>query len=349
MSKKQNVNRIKEMALIAVSLFFIFFPFHKDAMANTPDSPYPVDAYANITATIQYLDEYNPNAPVIHWATSGNTPVYYWVQVSEFSNFSSMIVNTGPVSGNPGQYSITSGLVVGRSYYYRVAVKDSYAWTGWVGQCATPFVYTPNASPSASNLGTAYDFCVSGTTMTFRWTYSDPDGDPQAAYQVQIYDGAALAIDSGKVFSGSSTYSTSALQFNKNYTWRLMVWDSRAVMNSASAWYSGPAFSTPVHAYPSSNFSWFPDLPIIGQDTLFMDASRAYGGATITSWSWTIPDADYISPATSASQNPQVRFTSEGNKIIRLRVTDSSGYSCYVDKALRAQLQLPCWKEISPH
>ena len=349
MVKIKNINRMKEVALIAVSLLFVFLPFHKDAKANTPDAPDPVDAFANISIAIQYVDQYNPNAPVIHWTTSGHAPLYYWVQVSQYSNFSSPIVNTGTVYGNPGQYTVSSGMVAGRSYYYRVAVHDGYAWTGWVGGCSNPFVYTPNVSPSASGLGTSYNFCVSGTTMTFRWAFSDPDGDSQAAYQVQIYDGATLAIDSGKVYSGSNTYSTSALQFNKNYTWRLMVWDSRAVMNSASAWYSGPAFSTPVHAYPSPDFSWFPDLPIIGQDTLFMDASRAYGGATISSWSWTIPSADYIPPATSSSQNPQVRFNAEGNKTARLRVTDSNGYSCYIDKAVRVQLQLPCWKEASPH
>lgn len=349
MVKIKNTNRTKEAALIAVSLFFVFLPFHKDVKANSPDNPYPVNANANIAVSIQYVDQYNPNAPVIHWTTSGHTPLNYWVQVSQYSNFSSPIVNTGSTSGNPGQYTVNSGMVAGRSYYYRVAVADAYAWTGWVGGCSDPFVYNPNASPSASNLGIAYDFCVSGTTMTFHWTYSDPDGDSQSAYQVQVYDGTTLVVDSGKVFSSSNTYSTNALQFNKNYTWRLMVWDSRAVINSASAWYSGPAFSTPTHAYPRPDFSWFPDLPIIGQDTLFMDASSAYGGATISSWGWTIPDADYISPSASSDQNPRVRFLSEGTKTVRLRVTDSSGFSCYVDKAVRAQLQLPCWKEISPH
>ena len=349
MIKKGKNSAIKKWWILAV--FGVVFPllfFCQIIKANSPDNPAPPDPGANIGIVMQGVDLSNPNLPKVIWTTYGNTPVYYWVQVSEYQDFSVKAVDTGQQVGNPQSYTISSGLVAGRSYYVRVSVRDSYSWTPWVCPVSGAFFYNPNNAPTVSNLRTAGDFCVSATTIIFSWDYSDPDGDPQAAYQVQVAENPSfspLVIDSGKVFSGSYSYSTNALSLNKTYYWRLMVWDSRGF---SSSWITGQSFSTPSHAYPTADFTWFPNLPAIGQEILFMDKSRAYGGAIIVSWNWTIPDANYVAPSASASQNPVAKFTSEGDKIVRLQATDSDGFSCSVQKTVRASLPLPCWKEINP-
>jgi hypothetical protein len=254
-----------------------------------------------------------------------------------------------PASNTSQSYSISSGLTPGQTYYARVAVNDSRAWTPWVCPATGSFLYNPNNAPSASGLSSYADYCLSSSLRVFSWNYSDPDSDPQAAYQVQIAENpgfSPIAFDSGKIYSSSYSYTANSLSLNKTYYWRLMVWDSRET--PPSPWITGPSFSTPSHAYPTADFTWFPDLPYIGESVLFMDKSRAYGGANISGWNWTIPDANYVAPSASASQNPAVRFTSEGDKNVILQATDSDGFSCSIQKTARVNLSSPCWKEISP-
>lgn len=301
------------------------------------------------------VDDYQK--PVIYWTTSGNNMNKYQLQVSALLNFSGPILyDTGEVTVSPpsppGTYSkqIPTDLLPGdKTYYYRIKVKDGQGWTdGWAVGTFTLII--PNFPPIASNLKvTPPDYCVSGPAAFFSWNFFDPEGTSQLAYQVQVDnnpDFSSPEINSGKVTSSFGYYSATALAYNNTYNWRLMVWDSN---NLASSWTTGPSFSTPVHAYPTSNFSWFPNIPILGQDTLFSDKSKAYGGATISNWYWTIPDATYISPSSQTDQNPVVKFISEGNKNVVLRVTDSNGFVCSIVKTVGAQLPLPCWKETNPH
>jgi hypothetical protein len=349
MEKEKNISAIKKsLVLMIFSAVLALVFFAQVIKANTPDSPLPSDPGANIGLVLQGIDLADSNFPKVYWTTYGNTPVYYWAQISESSDFAVKVLDTGQQAGNPKSYTISSGLVAGHSYYVRVSVKDNYSWTPWTCPVTGSFTYSPNNPPSVSNLSSAADYCLSATTRTFSWNYSDPDGDPQSAYQVQVDDNSdfsSLVVDSGKVYSSFTSFATTALSLNKTYYWRLNVWDSRDL---ASSWTLGPNFTTPAHAYPTPNFEWFPDIPTVGGDTLFSDRSTAYGGASVASWQWTIPDANYISPSTSASQSPVVNFVSEGDKNVILRVTDSSGFSCEVSKAIRAQLPLPCWKEVNP-
>jgi PKD repeat protein len=120
-----------------------------------------------------------------------------------------------------------------------------------------------------------------------------------------------------------------------------MVWDTRDL---SSVWIFGPSFTTPKHRHPSADFSWTPERPMVNELVQFTDKSVAYGGATIVRWDWTFQDGN---PATSSLQNPATRFTSTGPKQVTLAVTDSSGFTCSVQKIIRAQRPLE-WIEIPP-
>jgi len=214
------------------------------------------------------------------------------------------------------------------------------------GTCVTP--QPTNNLPSATNLKvTQPDYCKVGPGATiFSWTFTDPDGDSQSAYQVQVDNNSNFSspeVDSGKINSSSNSYTPqTGLNYNTTYYWRVMVWDSKGAQ---SLWSYGPSFTTPKHLWPTPDFTFSPEKPYLGQVVQFTDKSQAFGGTTIKSWDWTFQNGN---PPSSTIQNPTTTFSSIGKSKITLKVTDSSGYSCSVSKSLRTTYPLPFWKEIPP-
>ena len=88
-----------------------------------------------------------------------------------------------------------------------------------------------NSYPSLTNLNVSQpDYCVSGPTAFFSWTFSDPV-DTQSAYRVQVDNNSNFSSpedDSGEVFSDSNSYATplGKLKYKKTYYWRTKVWGS---------------------------------------------------------------------------------------------------------------------------
>lgn len=68
----------------------------------------------------------------------------------------------------------------------------------------------PNSAPTASNVtATQPNYCSSGPGATISWKYTDVDGDPQSAFQVQVDDNSNFSsptVDSGKVSSSGKSY-----------------------------------------------------------------------------------------------------------------------------------------------
>jgi len=184
----------------------------------------------------------------------------------------------------------------------------------------------------------------------FSWTFSDP-GDSQSAYQVQVDNNSNFSspeVDSKKIPSESTSFAPiSPLSWNTEYYWRLMVWDSKDL---SSSWIIGPSFTTP-HAYPEPDFSWQPVRPSRGEVVIFDSGqTKTYGGTTISAYLWTITEGvgEFVDGTNNSSANPHLKFSTQTNKI-KLKVTDSTGYSCESpEKTLTATLPLPQWKEIPP-
>jgi PKD repeat protein len=184
------------------------------------------------------------------------------------------------------------------------------------------------------------------------WTFFDPDGDTQAAKQVQVSPSAIFSTithDSGKVENSSQAYTLpvgSGLEFgNKTYYWRVKVWDSRG---AESSWIKAPDSQnlvTPGHAYPDPDFTWTPQNPGQHQEVQFIDKSIAGGFSNIVRWAWTFPDAN---PPFSALQNPIVIFSTAGKKTVTLTVWDSNNYSCPIQKEINVATFAPVWREIAP-
>lgn len=195
------------------------------------------------------------------------------------------------------------------------------------------------------------------------WTFSDldiPSGDYQSAFHVQIDNNSSFSSienDSGKVISGSPTYSPKGgLDYDSIYYWRVKVWDSED--DSSNNWAEG-SFQT-ASQYPWPDFSWTPQTPSAGEVVQFCSVREgtcldmpeekqtiydiSAGEAT---WTW-----DFGDGIGSNLRNPSHTYTSpssspEGYEVT-LEVIDGADNSCETFYNISVTLPLPEWKEIPP-
>ncbi|HOX29699.1 MAG TPA: hypothetical protein PLR75_00940 [Candidatus Pacearchaeota archaeon] len=201
-----------------------------------------------------------------------------------------------------------------------------------------------NGPPSVSALVNQTDYCGSGLSTMFSWTYSDPENDPQAFRQVQVDDNSNFSSavdDTGKAAASSTSYTvlSSKLAYNTTYYWRIKVWDSAG---NNSGWVNGPSFTTPLHGYPAIDFSWTPSTPKATELITYTDLTQVFGGSTIVSRSWEIEGAN---PNTSAAESPAVTYAAKGDYATKLTVTDSNGYTCSLEKNITVKKSIPDWEE----
>jgi hypothetical protein len=251
-------------------------------------------------------------------------------------------------------------------------IFSGWAWSdmviGWIsmsgsnyGAFVDPGVFNdPPEKPVKQDSGETWNHCsIQGKSVpVFAWNYSDPDGDPQAAYEIEVDGDASFATPKFNyvVNSPSTSYALdlddsdwiSELAWNTTYFWRVRVKDS---YGNWSEWMTPDEFKTPFHAYPYPEFEWVPEDPNQGEAVLFdPDSSQAYGGAEVSQYLWTIAEGEgeFVEDTDSSSRYPYVSFSATDNKM-RLRITDSDGYSCQGQaEDITAELPLPEYEEAVP-
>jgi len=193
-----------------------------------------------------------------------------------------------------------------------------------------------------------YCNCAACPGVSYSWTFADPDpGDTQSARQIQTAtssDFSAL-IDDYSDNSSSNSYSLWAPKLtygNNTYYWRVKVWDTG---NLPSEWATGASFTTPVHAYPDVDFNYYPLRPSVDEKMTFIDQSQVFSAPATKTWQWTFQDG---TPATATSQNPDVKFSTAGAKIVELDVTDADALTCASSTTIMVSVPSPEWREISP-
>jgi PKD domain len=225
-----------------------------------------------------------------------------------------------------------------------------------------------NSRPLATNIRvTEPDYCALGPGGTISWTYSDPDGNPQSAYQVQVDTNAGFSspdYDSGKVLSASNaaTIPQGALTWNGNYRVRVLVWDSfdlQCLNWVPMSLCTGPgcaanqqSWTSPQHRYPSdvNTFSWTPLRPPINQLAAFSRGSvQCYQNppntpAVCAVYSWLFGDGTGASVA-----SPSHAYANASSYTVTLAATEQqAGYSCSATKQITVQGPIPQWKEVFP-
>jgi len=262
-------------------------------------------------------------------------------------------------SGTTATFSCTAGSTSGTFTGYCKTV------TGTGSKCCSSTnsagTLTVNSPPSATNLNvTQPDYCIVGwASAIFSWTFTDPDGDSQSAYQIQVDNNSNFSspeVNTGKILSSSNSYATlpGNLAWNTTYYWRIKVWDN---YDAESNWASGSSFQTPSHGYPSPDFTVSPQNPAIGELVFFIDDSKCYsspanteyncsGGASI-SYFWEFGDGQ----TSTKKGNATTTYTTIGPKTAKLTITDNSlspAASCETTRPVNVTLPLPYWREIPP-
>lgn len=219
----------------------------------------------------------------------------------------------------------------------------------------------PPAPDDPSNVSvTQPNYCISGPAATVNWTYSDPSGAPQGAYQVQIDNQGSFGspeVDSEKVACANCRSYFSGqwyLVFNANYKARVRVWNSYDIV---SGWTESSSWKTPVHAYPNTNspyqFTWSPKNPLADGLVKFTDRTLFDSQSSDKQWLWTfIPSGAGGGSGTSVAQNPSYSFNQPGfyqvTESARDNALPAGQYCVGPTQTINVQKPVPIWKEVLP-
>ena len=237
----------------------------------------------------------------------------------------------------------------------------------------------PPYKPQSVGDGETWNHCsIEGLSIpTFHWTYSDPEGNPQAAYEIWVDDdpnfpdpkfnhlvepsaSTDYALD---LFQDDDSPWITELEWGSTYYWKVKVKDDH---NNWSVFSDFDSFTLPSHAYGGPDFTHLPLIPSIDEVVRFTDKSKCYsspgnieydckkdGGAAIQ-YEW---DFDYIAPVFTEDSiqkgDTTTTYSVQGNYEVRLKITDdtlSPPGACIGqgDSPIGATLPPPEWKEIPP-
>ena len=308
------------------------------------------------------------NCTACYNSTDNN--VYGWAKILEFGDDGWLKMN--------GTWS--DGVNLSNNDFSGWAWNDdnNNAGIGWVSfncdnnaSCAASNykVFFRNNPPVITDGGWSQDgVCELGANpqAQFIWGYTDLDGNPQSAYQVEIYKDAAFTLpvvggDSGKVLSALNVFTVPAgvLEYGKEYWYKVKVWDSNdAESNILTSNFDG--LKNISHRYPTPAFSYDPFVGITQFQEITFDPSlsQAYGGFSILSYEWDFDYdvADPLEPSLDDSTDPGDPTTVHSYAEVKtyevnLKVTDTSldSYSCMVSQSIDVGgADLPRWNEANP-
>lgn len=197
---------------------------------NAPTLVAPSGSIGSLTPSMQT----SVNNPA-----GGDTVTHTDIEVRRVSD-NALFWASGFLAGTTIGYAGTS-LVNGTQYKWRARHRNTYgaegAWSDF-----TNFTPSTNQIPVAALLSPIGNATVGTLTPTLQFSYSDPDGDAQTGYQVQVrrYSDQVIFWDPGQG-AGTVTsvvYAGTPLVGGTRYEWRARVQDSKGAWSNYSGWES---------------------------------------------------------------------------------------------------------------
>jgi len=168
---------------------------------------------------------------------------------------------------------------------------------------------------SASTVTTQSVCAAANQTFTLSATISTGYTNP--VYQWQINSGSAWTNITG---ANTINYTISQPSAAGTYQYRL-VSSEAANAGTAACQVASNLLTLTVYSPPTAAFSASTVIPCLGDNVVFTDNSTS-SGSSIAAWLWDFGDAQ-----TSTSQNPTHLYTSAGDFVAKLTVTDANGCS----------------------
>ncbi len=305
-----------------------------DFTISAAPSSQTVSPGQSTTYTVTVTSTSLPNTPITLNVTAG-------LPTGASATFAPNPVTTPPADG-----SVTSTMTV--STIVSTPLGASSLTVSGAGASLTRtapttlVVATANNPPSASGgAPTTGLMCSTPPLLSFAFTYTDPDSDPAAWYQLQVDSDSSFAapiiVDRSITLStsppvlpsggtatqlvevraggcpGGITQNCGILDYNRPYYWRVKARDSRGL---ESPWSSAVSFTSPNHAYPQPDFTASATTITPGSPIDFIDQSIIASDYSIAKWIWNFGSDVTSATVTSPPSQPADQDGSSTNNTV---------------------------------
>ena len=176
-------------------------------------------------------------------------------------------------------------------------------------------------------------WCAEVPSYNITWTYTDPDSDPQQAFDIKVVrpDNSVVTSTAGIVTDyPGATINDPLSAIGSSITFSVQVRATDGIAGYSPWAASVNSTTTPINYYPLVNFSWTPTSTFVtGTVARFVDTTNPRGD-TIQSRLWTFNDAVPNSTTTSPAQT----IVSKVPLDVTLTETDPAGNSCSLENAI---------------
>jgi large repetitive protein len=204
-----------------------------------------------------------------------------------------------------------------------------------------PVTFTVDTvAPAVTLTNPANGTSTGGGSQLVQGTASQEEDD-LPAITVQLFPGAAITegqspAQSITVSSVSGTWSTTFAGLSPGtYTVRAQQSDEAGnvgISNTSTFTVIAPssAGTAPAASPPTASFSWFPPNPSVGESVTLVSSSTD-AASPITAFAWDVAGAG---PFSGGGPGISTSFSTPGNHLVRLRVTDANGLSSVATEAI---------------
>jgi hypothetical protein len=285
----------------------------------------------------------SPNAPILTpkanfdattpqtfgWTFSdpnqGDSQSAYQLQIVDVGT-GQTVLDTGKVGSTSQSYTLAAGtLTNGKRYQWRVMTWDqSGAQSPWSSYSTFETAATPTVQITSPTAGGT----VPTSSVTPQWSYSDPAGNQQTTYQVQLLDSNNVVLwDSGQQSDPQGTVRAltvgQTLQNNTTYKVKVTVTNAKSIQATSSTVAFSTSFTPPatptLTATPQSGYIHLAinnPTPIGSQPTVaYNDIYRRESGtSTWTRIATNVPNnGTYDDYAVASGKQYDYKVTAVGN------------------------------------
>jgi hypothetical protein len=212
-------------------------------LLNSPPNVPTLTPKANFDATTAQTFQWSFSDP-----NQGDSQSAYQLQIVDTST-GQTVLDTGKVGSTAQSYTLAANtLQNGKRYQWRVMVWDQ---AGAASPWSAYSTFETAAAPSVSITSPTAGGTVATSSVTPQWSYSDPAGNQQATYQVQLLDANNVVLwDSGQQSDPQGAVRALTVGYtlanNTTYKVQLVVTNSKGVASAAVTQTFSTSFTPPA-------------------------------------------------------------------------------------------------------